>query len=193
MISIDVVIPSYRLNAATLLPILQLRKPADAIIKFFLIADNPAVIPHKSISELADNKNVFLIINKVNQGASITRNIGIETGQGDWILFLDDDIEVFPELLTVYTEAVKSYPEEIGFIGVVNLPDVATPFAHAVNANGSMNMFTIAKYKPSFAWGVTANLMISRKAVGDVRFSDVYPKTGGGEDVEFFFEGKGIT
>ncbi|MET3977585.1 glycosyltransferase involved in cell wall biosynthesis [Mucilaginibacter sp. UYP25] len=186
MVAIDVVIPSFRLNAVTLLPILNLQTPANAIVKFYLVADNPAVVPHQSIMQLVDNEKIFLTINKVNEGASVTRNIGIEAGQGDWILFLDDDIEVLPDLLFAYSDAALQNPNEIGFIGVVNLPDISTPFAHAVNANGSMSMFAIAKHKQSFAWGVTANFMVSRKAVGNVRFSDIYPKTGGGEDVEFF-------
>jgi glycosyltransferase involved in cell wall biosynthesis len=186
VITIDVVIPSFRLNAVTLLPILNLPIPKDVIVKFYLIADNPSVVPSESILQLIDNKTIFLIINEVNLGASITRNIGIEAGTADWILFLDDDIEPLPSLLFAYADAVKQNSTEIGFIGVVELPNISTPFAHAVNANGSMSMFSIAKYKSSFAWGVTANFMVSRKAIGDVRFSDVYPKTGGGEDVEFF-------
>ncbi|MDB4922635.1 glycosyltransferase [Mucilaginibacter sp.] len=186
MVKIDVIIPSFRLTAETLLPILNLTRPVDAQIKFYLIADNPAVIPSPSITRLVDNKTIFLTINKVNQGASATRNIGIESGQGDWILFLDDDIEVLPDLLIVYANAIQQYPNEIGFIGVVNLPPATTPFANAINANRSMDMFTIAKKKASFGWGVTANFMISRKAIGEIRFSEIYPKAGGGEDVEFF-------
>lgn len=186
LITIDVVIPSFRLNPATLLPILKLPKPAGVQIKFYLIADNPSITPHPSILELIDNENYFLIINPVNKGASITRNIGIESGQGSWILFLDDDIDVLPNLLSVYADAVQLYPTEIGFIGMVTLPNINTPFARAVDANGLLSMFSIAKTEQSYSWGVTANFMISREAVGNVRFADVYPKTGGGEDVEFF-------
>lgn len=39
--SIDVIIPSYRLNVDFLLPILSLKKPADWEVNYIIIADNP--------------------------------------------------------------------------------------------------------------------------------------------------------
>ena len=51
-----------------------------------------------------------------------------------------------------------------------------------------MDIFTIALRKTSFAWGATANIMVSRKAIGDTRFLVAYPKSGGGEDVDFFLK-----
>lgn len=185
-VSIDVVIPSYRLSPDVLLPILQLTRPENAIINFYLVADNPGVKPDAAILALVDTQDIKLLINSQNMGASATRNKGMAAGQGDWILFLDDDIAVPYNLLQIYTDAVKQWPDEIGFIGVVDMPEPPTQFAKAVEANGSMGIFTVAKQKPSFAWGATANIMVNRQAVGDVLFSDAYPRSGGGEEVEFF-------
>ncbi|PSL44215.1 GT2 family glycosyltransferase [Chitinophaga niastensis] len=185
-VSIDVVIPSFRLEEKYLLPILQLKRPESAIIRFYLVADNPALVPAEAIKSLVDNEHVFLTVNSRNLGAALTRNKGIEMGQGDWILFLDDDIVCNADLLETYVHAIEQYPEEIGFIGLVNLPKPGKSFSHAILANGSMDTFTLAAKYDSAAWGATANLMISRKAVGDVRFSERYPKFGGGEDVDFF-------
>ncbi|MFD0763434.1 glycosyltransferase family 2 protein [Mucilaginibacter lutimaris] len=185
-VSIDVIIPSYRLNPATLLPILNLKIPSGALVKFYLIADNPSIKPDEAILQLVDNQTVFLLINEQNIGASATRNRGIEAGAASWILFLDDDISVNNNLLTTYVNAIKGWPYETGFIGVVLMPPEPTLFAKAVSVNGSMGIFTVAQQKPDFAWGATANIMVNRKAVGNIRFSDAYPKTGGGEEVEFF-------
>ncbi|MBL4674907.1 MAG: glycosyltransferase [Mucilaginibacter sp.] len=184
--SIDVIIPSYRLIAATLLPILKLEKPAGVEVRFYIIADNPAISVDKTILDIIDDRNVFLLINPVNMGASATRNRGIEAGKGSWLLFLDDDIDVPPNLLQTYANAAIAHPNEPGFIGVVDMPPAPTLFADAVQTNGSMGVFTVARQKDSFAWGATANIMVSRQAVGEVRFSDDYPKSGGGEEVEFF-------
>jgi glycosyltransferase involved in cell wall biosynthesis len=186
-LSIDVVIPSYRLLKETLLPILHLQYPQDVTVGFYLIADNPVIIPDPEITTLVDNQKIFLLINAENMGASKTRNAGIDAGKGDWILFLDDDIEVSPNLLFAYADAIRQNPGEIGFIGLIDMPPPPTRFAEAVNINGSMSIFAIAKNKESFAWGATANIMVNRKAIGNIRFSDAYPKTGGGEEVEFFF------
>ena len=184
--SIDVIIPSFRLVPETLLPILKLQKPANATLHFYLIADNPDIVIDSSIQNLVDNQTVSLLINQQNMGASATRNRGIEAGHGEWILFLDDDIEVAPDILLTYAQAAEKYPDEIGFIGLVDMPPPPTSFAKAVDADGSMSIFSAARNYESYPWGATANIMIKRSAVGDVRFSSAYPKKGGGEEVDFF-------
>lgn len=187
-ISIDIIIPSFRLDEKYILPILRLPKPAHAVIRFFLVVDNPSVVPSDNIRSLVDNNNIFLIVNEKNMGAAETRNKGIELSQAYWILFLDDDISVNDDLLATYVRAAETHPEEIGFIGLVRLPEPQTAFTKAIKASGAMDIFSIAAHKPSFAWGATANIMVKRSAVGDTRFSAVYPKSGGGEDVDFFLK-----
>ena len=93
-ISIDVVIPSFRLNEHNLLPILTLRVPASARVVYYLIVDNPQADIPDSIRAMADDRNIFLLWNEKNKGASYTRNRGMEAGMGEWILFLDDDLTV---------------------------------------------------------------------------------------------------
>lgn len=184
--SIDVIIPSFRLIPETLLPILNLQKPENATIHFYLIADNPGIVASASIRNLVDNHSVTLLINKQNIGASATRNRGIEAGKSEWLLFLDDDLEVAPDILLTYAHAAEKYLGETGFIGLITMPPPPTSFARAVDANGSMSIFGVALQNENYTWGATANIMIKRNAIGTVRFSSVYPKTGGGEEVEFF-------
>jgi len=185
-ISIDIVIPSFRLNEKYILPILHLPKPANAIIRCYLIADNPSIVPSPAISGMVDNEHIFLIINEKNIGAAETRNKGIELSRADWILFLDDDIAVQDNLLEVYAQAAAREPAATGFIGLVQLPPPQSPFTKAIAISGSMDIFGIAAQRSSFAWGATANIMVRRSAIGNTRFSTVYPKSGGGEDVDFF-------
>ncbi|PUZ24421.1 Glycosyl transferase family 2 [Chitinophaga costaii] len=184
--SIDIVIPSFRLEEKYILPILQLQPPADADVKFYLVVDNPAVHPSPAIRALVDNVRVFLHINQRNQGAAITRNAGLEAGAGQWVLFLDDDILVPANLLQTYATAAITQPEEIGFIGLITFPPAQSTFTQAIDASGSMDIFRISLDREAFAWGATANIMVKRSAMGPVRFSTAYPKSGGGEDVDFF-------
>jgi GT2 family glycosyltransferase len=187
-ISIDVIIPSFRLEEKYMVPILQLTKPHNSVIKFYIIVDNPMIQPADSIQSLVDNEHVFLIINKENIGAAETRNTGISAGTGSWVLFLDDDVVVKKDLLEAYVDAIGQYPGEIGFIGLINFPEPASAFSRAIKASGSMDIFNIAMRKTSFVWGATANIMVKRDAIGDTKFSAVYPKSGGGEDVDFFLK-----
>ncbi len=186
-ISIDVIIPSYRPDEKFILPILHLSRPVNATIKFYLIIDNSSAILSPSLSRI-DEENIFIIKNEKNSGAAATRNKGIISGSGDWILFLDDDILVDENLLITYAEAASNDPNEIGFIGLINFPKPTTSFTQAISASGSMDIFSIALRKSTFAWGATANIMVKRKAINDIRFSTVYPNSGGGEDVDFFLK-----
>ncbi len=175
------------MNETVLLPILNLEKPADAQIRFFLICDNPVAELTGALKEVCERPDIQFLKNEVNLGVSATRNRGIDHSSADWILFLDDDIIPSPDILIQYTNGIRNNPGEIGFIGPVDLPAPTHAFNKAVIANGSMDIFGIARKRDGFAWGATANIMFNRKAVGSLRFSAVYPKMGGGEDVDFSY------
>lgn len=185
-ISIDVVIPSFRLNEKYLLPLLQLKKPGDVEVKYFLIVDNPDIQIPNTVKEKSLHHGVTIIVNRQNIGVAKTRNRGIEAGKGDWILFLDDDIVTDENLLLDYAGAISTQPDEIGFIGYTRFPKESTSFGRAIIASGSMDIFSIALRREYFVWGATVNFLIKREAVGSIRFSDEFPKKGGGEDVDFF-------
>ena len=185
-ISIDVVIPSFRLNEKYLLPLLQLKKPVHAEVKYFLVVDNPDIQIPASLEDPGLGNEIFLIINPENLGVSKTRNVGIEAGNGEWILFLDDDIVADENLLFEYSKAISEHPDEIGFIGYTQFPKESTSFGKAIIASGSMDIFSVALRRDYFVWGATVNFMVKRKAIGPARFSDEFPKKGGGEDVDFF-------
>jgi GT2 family glycosyltransferase len=186
--SIDIVIPSYRVQAEFLIPLINLKRPEDVIVKFFIVIDNPKVLLAPELIAACEANDVRLIRNEKNLGASLTRNKGIESGTAEWILFLDDDITVEPDLIIKYVNAVKAFPDEIGFIGLVSLPEPTTAFTKAINASGSAGVFSVANQKEYFSWGATANIMLKRSAMGQVRFSEAFPKEGGGEDVDFFLK-----
>ncbi len=182
--SIDVVIPSFRLNEVNLLPVFRLRTRHLTPVRFYLVIDNPQAEIPDSIRELAGSGQIKLLLNSENKGASFTRNRGLEAGTGEWILFLDDDLQVPENLLEIYLDAALHFPEETGFIGLVSLPAARTDFTRAIETSGAMDIFSVAARRPSFAWGATANIMLSRSAIGEERFSLLFPKSGGGEDVD---------
>ncbi|CAL1517670.1 glycosyltransferase family A protein [Chitinophaga sp. MM2321] len=188
--SIDIVIPSFRLNEAFLLPMLRLPKPAGLDIKYYLIADNPAIKPGQALSDLIDNKTVFLLVNEQNMGAGLTRNRGIDAGTGEWILFIDDDVQVRDDLLFAYAKALEQFPNETGFAGMVALEEPINDFTRAISLNKTLDIFRVAADFPHTAWAATANVMVKRSAIGDIRFSAAIPRTGGGEEVDFFLKVK---
>lgn len=184
--NIDVIIPSYRPDEHYLLPVLRLKRPEGATIRFFIVIDNPGAVVPVAVQELADNQHVFILVNEKNMGAGCTRSRGIDASTAEWYVLLDDDILPDENLLQAYTDAIRAEPEATGFIGLVRFPEAATSFAKAVLASGSMDIFTIAERRSTFVWAATANVAVRRSATGNLRMSPAFPASGGGEDVDFF-------
>jgi GT2 family glycosyltransferase len=184
-ISIDIIIPTYRLREDILLGLLSLDQPAGAQVQYYVVSDNPAAEISDNLRKAFSAPGVHFLQNEQNMGVSVTRNRGIAYSKGDWILFLDDDVIPSKDILHQYVDAIRKYPDEIGFIGQIHLPPPKRAFTKAVIAVGSMDIFGVAEAKDNFPWGATANIMFKRASVGDIRFSLDYPTTGGGEDVDF--------
>ena len=119
-------------------------------------------------------------------GASETRNTGIAAGSGKWVLFLDDDIVVQQDLLQVYADSIGQHPDEIGFIGLIKFPQPTTDFTRAIGQPAPWIFFQLPKEKKLLPGEQRQTLWLDEPPLGDIKFSAVYPKSGGGEDVDFF-------
>lgn len=181
--SIDIVIPSFRLDENILVNIVNLEKPVGYDVHIYIVADNPnATIPQK-ISDLSKQGKIHFIKNDVNLGFSATRNKGISLGISKWILLLDDDIIPGKHLLLAYAHATDSYSDAIGFMGVTNFPEPFNNVTKALKINGSVGHFESAKYHHKLLWAPTANIMLNREKLISPLFDEKLKK--GGEDIEF--------
>lgn len=186
MTTIDVIIPSYRLNEDFLLPILSLDKPQDCYLNYIVIADNPGIEISNAFSPFMESGKLSIIKNTNNLGAPISRNVGIDKGDSDWILFLDDDTVPNKNLIHQYVNAISNNKNEVpGFIGPTEFPPPRGIFEEGILSSDILTFFTLSRYYDEMAWGVTANILVKREALNGVRFSDTFPKKGGGEDIDF--------
>jgi glycosyltransferase involved in cell wall biosynthesis len=188
MNTIDIIIPSYRLQSEYLIPIIQMEKPIDVKIRYIIVADNPKAEIPNNFKEFINNENVILLVNNTNLGASETRNKGIENSTAQWILFIDDDVKPSKNLLITYQKAIQNNPNEIGFFGETLFPKPINRFTKGLIACDILTFFFIAGYYKELKWAPTANVLIKRSAIGDTRFKDIFPKNGGGEDIDFFLQ-----
>jgi len=181
-LSIDVVVPVTRISKS-LYEILNMERPKDVSIRFLFVVDKVGL---KLPDDIEKRDDVVVIYNSRNLGAGLSRNVGIEKSSADYILFLDDDI--FPErnLLIEYYRAILEDPDRPGYVGYVGFPfDLKNRFHLGVKLSLLTTFFGIAKMFKEVVWGVTANLLINRKKLNDIRFKPVFPKGGGGEDIDF--------
>lgn len=138
-------------------------------------------------------------------GAGLSRNRSLDESCADWALFLDDDVRPSRNLLHVYGKAIMEHtpdplradgsedrnnePVTCGFIGKTAFPPAATSLQRAVVVSGLTFMYGVSGVVERPAWGVTANLLVKVGCAGGRRaittFGGEFPKTGGGEDVDF--------
>lgn len=183
--SIDVIIPSIRISTTFLEKLSQIDVPQRVELQFYIIIDNPKIkLPDlESFSDL----DIQIIKNKTNLGAGQARNVGLEHAQGDFILFLDDDITPKRDLIQKFIEALDKEESDnfIGFAGVTYFPSPVNSFTKGLVYSDILTFFPIAKWMDTLYWGVTANLLLRRKYIDGIRFQPIFPKAGGGEDIDF--------
>mmetsp|Transcript_15623 Transcript_15623/g.34141 ORF Transcript_15623/g.34141 Transcript_15623/m.34141 type:complete len:1056 (-) Transcript_15623:63-3230(-) len=203
-IVLDVVVPSYRTNNNDILTrITSLRSSIRMYVKFWIVIDNPREDHVVAVQRLADELNetqlnvdhgnyfVNVIHYSENRGASYARNTGFNYSTADWILFLDDDVVPDKHILDAYAGAIRRYPYAKVFVGKTELPEPTNTWTQMLKACNVGYFYNIAERMTHPSWGVTANLMVRGSRFNStIQFKDIYPKTGGGEDIDFVYQYK---
>ena len=185
-ITLDVVVPSYRVQMRFLKPILELKASPTCNVMWIIIIDDPQSPSTRELQrEYGMRADVRIRVNAENSGASASRNRGMEESAAEWILFLDDDVSPQNDLLIEAEAIIRAHPTAAGFVGKSKFPPANTIFTTSVHLSGETYFWDIAeKLKDDLPWGVTANLIVKR-VQDDISFDLVFPKTGGGEDIDY--------
>lgn len=77
--------------------------------------DNSLDVLKKCINNYNENTDRIKIINKINQGVSSARNLGIQQSKGYFIAFLDSDDILLDNYITKVIQIIDTYPD-IDFI-----------------------------------------------------------------------------
>ena len=200
-ICIDIVVPSYRCNNSYILRrILSLRASRHIYVRFWFIIDNPDEENLFSVKALANDMNSNLhennyFVNVVhygeNRGASHARNVGYNYSTADWVLFIDDDVLVDDHLLDAYVGSIMRYPQAKVMVGYTEIPSPINLWTKVLKVSNIMHFYGIAQHRKHPPWGVTANMMVrGSRHNHTIQFKHIYPKTGGGEDIDFVFQVK---
>ena len=188
ILTLDVVIPSFRVQLQFLEPILNLKPSPTCTTMFIIIIDDPHSPTRIELeTRFASRPDVRIRTNDKNLGASASRNRGMKESAAEWIIFLDDDVAPQPDLLVETEKVIRANPNAVGFTGNAQFPPADSVFTTAAHLAGVTYFWDIAEKMPTetdMPWGVTANL-IARRIDDGVEFSLQFPKTGGGEDIDF--------
>lgn len=88
------------------------------------------------------------VINKINEGISTTRNVGIDTAAGEYIAFVDSDDFIHPAMLKEMYENAEG--AEVVICGVVEVDNIT-----GERKNRKMKSEVIFQNKGSYFWGYT--------------------------------------
>ena len=180
--SIDVVIPSIRLDPGGMIDSLRMDVPRGVDLCYYIVSDNPAM-ESREFEYLG--RPVHVMVNEENLGAALSRNVGMDAGSGTYVLFIDDDVDVPPGILGAYLAAIEEDPDAPGYVAPTVFPDPINPFTRGIRKSGMLHFFGRPESGQAMAWGTTSNLVVRRSAADGVRFSAAFPRHGGGEDIDF--------
>ncbi|CDO74187.1 Glycosyltransferase Family 2 protein [Trametes cinnabarina] len=186
-LTLDVIIPCYRVDMQYIDAFLRLRQSSTIEVMFIIIVDDPLSPRVKDLMQKHGHRpDVRIRINKQNLGASASRNRGLQESAAEWVHFLDDDVTPDEDLLVEAEKAIRAHPKAAGFVGGAQFPSADKVFTTAIHLAGVTYFWNIAeKIEFDVPWGVTANLIARRNVLDNVQFDLQFPKTGGGEDIDF--------
>lgn len=187
ILTLDVVVPTFRVPLAGIENVVNLRRSETCSSMIILIVDDPLSPDVPELKRRYEHDPFVRIrVNMTNMGASEARNRGLSESAADWVLFLDDDVIPNPDVLLEAEKVVRQFPKACGFVGNTQFPDpTGSVVSSAVVLSGVTFFWGITELMTEeIPWGVTANLLI-RRSHDDVRFDPTFPKTGGGEDIDF--------
>ena len=184
---LDVVIPTYRCDESALKALTSLGCRRPVALHTTLVVDRPDAKNLDQIRQLASqepNRTVRVVILDENSGASWARNVGLWQSFGDYAVLLDDDVIPEEGLIDAYLGALDREPGAAAYIGVTKLPIPTTLLQKAMVACNICYFYGVALQQRHPPWGVTANICVPAR-LNPVSFDRRFPKTGGGEDVDF--------
>lgn len=187
---LDIVVPTYRCDAAMLRAFADLGAKGGAAVSLqtLIVVDRPdaAELPEiEALASHATNRVVRVHVMRENLGASMARNTGLAQSFGDHAVLLDDDVVPDAALVRAFVGAIARNPDAAGFVGVTRLPPPATLMQAALMACNICFFYGVAVRMAAPPWGATANLCVRARTNNRVWFDTQFPRSGGGEDVDF--------
>jgi len=187
-ITIDIAIPMYRVNVHFIKSVLDLPYDEDVDTRVSVCIDNE--LSHKDWCKLRNLEleecRLRIRVNEQNIGASATRTRLWNDNHSEYVLFMDDDVVPDKDIIKEYVNAIKTNPNSPGFVGMSRLPFDERIWTDGIHVNSTffwhISEFAF-EHNKDVPWGVTANIMFKWKP--GYAFDERFPKTGGGEDIDF--------
>ncbi|MBL0272558.1 MAG: glycosyltransferase family 2 protein [Chitinophagaceae bacterium] len=117
MPNLSIVIPTYNRGeqlGEVIEHILKSDVNGLAFVEILIVDDGSQIPPHKFISQnIIKSPFSLRIINQYNAGPAAARNNGFRNAKHSIVLFMDDDILAFPDMIQKHIEGHREYPGSV--------------------------------------------------------------------------------
>jgi glycosyltransferase involved in cell wall biosynthesis len=147
--------------------------------------DTLTIVDNRPTARAADG----IVAAPERQSSYYARNRGVVRGDAPWIVFIDADLDIAPDLVDRYFDKAPD-PETALLIGEIEtVLEVDTPVARYGFVRRHLN--TASASKPGWEYAQTANAAVRRDAFGAVGgFTDAI-RSGGDADLAFRIRAQG--
>ncbi|MDP6936062.1 MAG: glycosyltransferase [Candidatus Marinimicrobia bacterium] len=116
--SIDIIIPCYNVEHSIAKCINSILRQAEIenTLTLYLINDGSTDKTVSILHEFDVYENIYLLHQPYNKGLAAARNLGIESGKGELLIFLDSDMVVEEGWLSTHLTAIAK-PGVVGVLG----------------------------------------------------------------------------
>jgi len=151
-----------------------------------VIDNNSSDHTQEVVSQKAATYSNLRCFRQPKRGAAPTRNVGIREANGEFILFIDDDIRSDPDLVEKHLKYHAEHPDS-SIIGTVfsEWEESTEPFLRYLRDRAIFNPYNIACNRPiDFSYYHTGNVSTSRKMLLEAGGFDEGFHVYGMEDIE---------
>lgn len=110
--SVSIIIPSFNGADRLLLVIEALKHQTVIPNEIIVVVDGSTDSTIEVLKSVKSNFNLKWVY-QANAGRSITRNNGAAIATSQYLLFIDDDIELIPESVALHLDAIQKHPNSI--------------------------------------------------------------------------------
>lgn len=118
MIDLSVIVPAYNCEKFIERCLNSILNQSALEIEIIIINDGSTDNTNKICEEYVDKHNNIKLINKINEGQGIARNLGIKKAKGKYITFVDSDDYVNRNCYTIAVELLEKNNADL-FVGQI--------------------------------------------------------------------------
>ncbi|MEO7035151.1 MAG: glycosyltransferase family 2 protein [Polyangiaceae bacterium] len=169
LLPISVVLPTYnrRKRLERVLAGLDRQTASVDLFQVIVVDDGSSDDTQEWLSKDRPRAYEVRVVRQQNGGPAKARNAGVAAADGELIVFLDDDVEPMPELLTEHLRSQRAELNVVVMGPMASLPRYAQPWVAWEQAKLEKQYAEIARgdWKPTFRQFWTGNASVAREHV----------------------------